>query len=273
MFARSSLLPRRTLAAGAAALMAISLGSLTADSASAVPARQAPGPIHAGNTFGWYGHGGLVYDETFVGPLNHRRWHVEGPGAVRTQHGMLTLNTAKAGSVSATLRGTGHRTGRWEIRLRSRQYSRSHAAYEVRTELVPAAARPQNCGARNIALNSYKLGGNRAHHYIRSLPNRQYSTHTGVNLGTDRWHTFAVELTGRRISWFVDAHVVSTERRPEAMSRLPYTVQFTMVAEPGKRMNRSRMQMDWLRYFTLRKPNSRSVEAPLPSTATYAEAC
>ena len=42
-------------------------------------AREAPGPIHAGNTFGWYGHGGLVYDETFVGPLA-KRWQRRGPG-------------------------------------------------------------------------------------------------------------------------------------------------------------------------------------------------
>ena len=256
---------RRLTVLGTAATLAFSVAA----PASRAHHAQPPGPVNAQTTFDW---GRPLWQDDFVGGRKHI-WRVAGPGAVRNQHGMLTLNTAKAGSVSATLRGTGHRTGRWEIRLRSRQYSRSHAAYEVRTELVPAAARPQNCGARNIALNSYKLGGNRAHHYIRSLPNRQYSTHTGVNLGTDRWHTFAVELTGRRISWFVDAHVVSTERRPEAMSRLPYTVQFTMVAEPGKRMNRSRMQMDWLRYFTLRKPNSRSVEAPLPSTATYAEAC
>jgi hypothetical protein len=38
-------------------------------------------------------------------------------------------------------------------------------------------------------------------------------------------------------------------------------------------MNPSRMQMDWLRYFTLRKPNSRSVEAPLPRSGSYADAC
>ena len=92
-------LPRRFAAAGAALLMAVSLGSASGP-ASASHTHGAPGPIHAGNTFGWYGHGGLVYDETFVGPLN-QRWRVEGPGQVRTQHGMLTLNTANKGRVSA----------------------------------------------------------------------------------------------------------------------------------------------------------------------------
>ena len=69
-----------------------------------------------------------MYDETFVGPLNHRRWHVEGPGAVRTQHGMLTLNTANKGTVSAQMTIPGRAYGRWETRLRQRQYGhRVHA--------------------------------------------------------------------------------------------------------------------------------------------------
>src|SRR3954467_15038178 len=124
MFHRSSTLPRRALALGTAGLLALSLGSpgggtaqaTRPHAASATVARQSPGPIHAGNTFGWYGHGGLVYDETFVGPLNHKRWRVEGPGAVRTQHGMLTLNTANQGSVSAQMTIPGRAYGRWETR-------------------------------------------------------------------------------------------------------------------------------------------------------------
>jgi hypothetical protein len=46
-----------------------------------------------------------------------------------------------------------------------------------------------------------------------------------------------------------------------------------MLAKPGARMNPSRMQMDWLRYFTLRKPNSKPVKAPAPRTRSYADAC
>src|SRR6187549_1031019 len=154
MFVRSLTLPRRALVAGTAALMALSLGSLggTAanasrpDAASGTSAREAPGPIHAGNTFGWYGHGGLVYDETFVGPLNHRRWRVEGPGAVRTQHGMLTLNTANKGTVSAQMTIPGRAYGRWETRLRQRQYGHKFTPYRVLTELVPATKEGEGCG-------------------------------------------------------------------------------------------------------------------------------
>jgi hypothetical protein len=65
----------------------------------------APGPIHAGNTFGWYQHG--VFRQEFIGP-KPGFWKKKGRGVVRTQNGMLTLMSTKRGSVSATLDLKGH---------------------------------------------------------------------------------------------------------------------------------------------------------------------
>ena len=255
---------RLTVLGGSAALV---LG-LAAPS-EAHHAGSAPGPVNAQTTYGW---GKPQWQDDFVGPLK-KIWRKRGTGIVRNQHGMLTLNTDTQGSVSATLTKPGHETGRWEIRLRSRHYEGGHTPYKVRTELIPAGARDQHCGARNVALESYALGGSRAHLYIRNLPDLSFNAHTGLNLGNDRWHTFAVEVTKKRISWFVDAHVLVSERRSAALSGVPFTVRFTMLAEKGKRMNRGRMQMDWLRYFTLDKPNKKSVDAPQAQKSTYADAC
>ncbi|MGZ8737706.1 MAG: family 16 glycosylhydrolase [Nocardioides sp.] len=256
---------RRVSALGAAAALTLTLAPATqADHA------RPPGPVNAQTTYDW---GKPLWQDDFVGARKDF-WKVRaGTGNVRNQHGMLTLNTGKSNSTTATLTKRGHDTGRWEIRLRSRQYSTANASYKVRTELIPAGNRDQHCGAHNIALESYKLGENRAHHYIRTLPNNSFNAHNGMNLGTDRWHTFAVEVTENRISWFVDGHVLVSERRNAALSGVPLTVRFSMVAAPGKKMNVSRMQMDWLRYFTLRKPNSRSVDAPQATRKTYADAC
>ena len=82
-----------------------------------------------------------------------------------------------------------------------------------------------------------------------------------------------MEVRKRRIAWFVDAHVVRRERRPEALSGVPFTVRYSMVAEPGARMNRSRMQMDWLRYFTLERKNAQPTRAPRTTAGTYAGGC
>jgi hypothetical protein len=257
-------LHRMTALAGAAALV------LTLAPASMADHANPPGPVNAQTTYDW---GKPQWQDDFVGPRKSI-WRVRaGTGNVRNQHGMLTLNTGSRRTTSATLTKPGHDTGRWEIRLRSRWYEGSHTPYKVRTELIPAGSREQNCGARNVALNSYTLGGNRAHSYIRTLPNRSFNDHTGLNLGKDMWHTFAIEVTKKRISWFVDGHVMMSERREAALSGVPFTVRFSMVAQPGKRMNQSRMQMDWLRYFTLEKPNSKSVDAPQGRRTTYADAC
>jgi len=67
--------------------------------------------------------------------------------------------------------------------------------------------------------------------------------------------------------------VLATERRSAALLGVPLTVRFMMKAEPGARTNQSRMQMDWLRYYTLRKPNKRSIEAPQARLGTHADAC
>lgn len=259
---------RRRLAA--AVLTAGLVVTLTPGGSSADHTGAEPGPVHAGNTFGWYRHGVTRYE--FKGGLGDH-WKRSGRGSVRTQHGMLTLNTARRGTVTATLDRPGHSTGRWEIRLRQRRYETAHTDYRVLTELIPAGTRDQHCGGRDIALHSFRMGTNRAKFYIHTLPDNSFRAFKGMNLGNEQWHTFAVEVTERRISWFVDAHVVRTERRKAALSGVPLTVRFTMRAVPGKRMNKSRMQMDWLRYWKANSPNKRSTKAPATTLVKYNQAC
>lgn len=261
---------RLTVLGGAAALALTLVPAAGPPPALADHAGHAPGPVNAQSTFKW---GRPQWQDDFEGAKTKSFWRIAGRGNVQNQHGMLTLNTATSGSTSATLERAGHATGRWEIRLRSRRYSTRAANYRVMTELIPASTRRQRCGARKLALESYRLGGRRAKFRIRSLPDRQYTAGKRLNVGDDRWHTFAVEVTPKRISWFVDAHVLVSERRPKALSGVPFTVRFTMDARRGARMNKSRMQMDWLRYFNLDRPNQRSVSAPRAKRGTYGGAC
>lgn len=228
-----------------------------------------PGPIHAGNTFGWYP---VAKRYEFVGPLGSA-WKKRGKGTVHNKNGMLTLETGTSGDLSTTLAAPGHATGRWEIRWRARKYGSGHPNYTVRTELVPAGNRKQYCGARNIALESYTLKRPRVKFSINNLPNRAFRATRGGHYSNEKWHTFAVEVTPKRISWFVDAKVIRSEKRPEALSGVPFTVRFSMDAPPRTRMNRARMQMDWLRYWTLAKPNDKSVAAPQTTEGTYKKAC
>jgi len=261
----------RLLAAGAAIAVALTL--LPAASATPPAIRRdhvaLPGPTNAQTSFNW---GKPQWQDDFVGPLKSI-WKVKGSGVVQNQVGMLTLNTSNKGSVSATLTRHAHRTGRWEIRLRQRRYATAHANYRVITELIPAGDRKQYCGAKNVSLESFRLGRNSARFYLRNRPDVQFTARRRVDLGTDRWHTFAVEVKPKRISWIVDTHVVAQERREEALSGTLFTVRFKMKAVQGARMNPSRMQMDWLRYFTLERKNRPALQGPRAKKGTYRKAC
>jgi hypothetical protein len=262
---------RRLLSALAPATVAaaVALGLATAVPADA-HREQPPGPVNAGNTYKW---GPIATRYEWEDGFDRADWRVRGPGLVREQHGMLTLNTAGHGTVSATERTRGHAVGRWETRLRSAQLESGHHRYRVLTELVPAGDRAQRCGGKDVALASYTPRGRRATHYVRSLPDHAYVTSKRIGLHDNQWHTFAVEITHRRISWFVDAHVVSSERRRDAFTHTPFAVRFTMQGAGAGRMDRSRMQMDWLRYWTLKRPDARSTAAHRLHRTTYRHAC
>lgn len=64
-----------------------------------------------------------------------------------------------------------------------------------------------------------------------------------------------------------------TERRPEARTGATYAVRLRLVGTPGAPMNPGRMQMDWVRYHPLTRPNAQSTEAPPASESAYAGAC
>jgi hypothetical protein len=270
--------PRRArVAALATALLATALSPLAAAGpASADHAGAEPGPVHAGNTYGWWDKGVSwreEFEQPYSGPTGSQ-WRASGSGEVVHQNGMLTLNTTTSGSLSARLGFEGSEVGRWETRLRSRQYGRGGGRYKVVAALVPAGDRDQHCGAQDIALESYRIGSSKVNLYARSLPDVAWrGSRDGMDLGRDRWHTYAVEVTRDRISWFVDAHVVQTERRPEVWSGVPLVPQFTMQAAPGRAMNVSRMQMDWIRHWSLEAPDDLSVDAPPTRPGRYGKAC
>ena len=198
----------RTLALLACVLLALPLGASRAGTATR---REIPGKTFAAYEFGWYP---IAFVDHFVDPLGDA-WEVEGPGSVQTQNGMLTIVSSGDETTGATLRGESHATGRWEIRLRARRYEALHTDFTVAAELVPAGNQGYDCGARNIGFASFRPTGHRARLHIRNLPDRSFGRQLrAMNLRNDYWHTYGVEVTPNRISWFVDGDVRATERRP-----------------------------------------------------------
>ena len=94
-----------------------------------------------------------------------------------------------------------------------------------------------------------------------------------MNLTNNYWHTYGVQVTPKRIAWFVDGVARTVENRPEAISGIPLTLRQQLQPVPGETMNRSRLQVDTVRYFTLKTPSKKPVRGGLPDAGTYADAC
>jgi len=136
---------------------------------------------------------------------------------------------------------------------------------------VPTKA--SHCGGGGLVLSDYALNGRRARVHVRNLPRHDFTTAKRMALRDNEFHTFAVEVTRHHISWFVDTKVIRTEKRPEARTGAAYNVRFRLQAARGKAMRQGRMQMDWVRYYTLERKNAKSIKAPALHHTSYAGAC
>jgi len=265
---RPSLLRLAALITGGAAVVALAVAPSTLGAArSGERVELASYPTNAGKIYRW---GNAQWSDDFIGPVK-KMWAQNKPGLIDDQHGMLTLNgTGHSGTVAATLTGHGRTVGRWEARVRAEQYSRGHTPFKVVWELIPTGA--YHCGARSIVLASYPLGGSRAHMAVHN-GRSQFTAAKKRDLSAGPFHTYAVEVTKSHVSWFVDTHVIRTERRPQALSGAELKVRFRLVAQGGHRMDPGRMQMDWVRYYSLQRKNARSIDAPAMQRSSYAAAC
>jgi hypothetical protein len=238
-----------------------------------------PGPINASNTYGWYPkkwqyHWNEIED--------FQRWQVAASGTTWAymRWGMIVLDSAhdrflfpSRGSVKATLGRRGERYGRWEVRLRAPRWYADGRDYQVFAELVPSDPKKRRCGSRNIAFASFPAGGSQVKVFARNEGKQWTFTKRGMKLDRYSWHTYAVEVTPRRISWFIDAHVVATLRNRQAVSDVRLTPRLRLRGAPGVDMDRARIGVDWLRFFTLDSPNDLPVRAPAPTVRAYRRGC
>jgi hypothetical protein len=217
--------------------------------------------------------GGCAPGEATKSPPLSKDWNVNAPNLVEDKWGQIVMRGQADGSaVTARLTGHPHRYGRWEVRLFTHQI-KTFSAYRYLVELVPANTAAYHCGAQNITVANYVQGAKRTTMSIRTLPNRQFTFSKRPNLGPWDWNTYAVEITKSHISWFVDDHVVMTERRPAALSGVAYTLRLQLVGNGHKDSTPPKMQLDWTRHFSLARPNSESIRAPQAHVSTYRGSC
>lgn len=224
----------------------------------------------ASSTFGW-GGASEVWDWERGESTAGWRDFADGTGRVGIYYGQLGIdsgpasyNTTAKGDVVAWLDGNAHSRGRWEFRMKSKQWATA-TPYQVRLELVPAGTAPASCGTTTVTMASWNG-------YTSST-----ATQLGVRSGTSTWtraplalnqanvfHTYAVEIKDTAITWFVDAKPVgrlTSTAAPGAFTTTALVPRLVLDGPAGTAMTHTRATTDWDRYFTLAKAGS-----TIPST-------
>ena len=127
--------------------------------------------------------------------------------------------------------------------MRARRYQTTNTDFVATAVLVPAGKQAYRCGTRNLALTSFHPGDKAVRFHTRTLPDHEYSAVLPVQETNEYWHTYGVEVTRKRISWFVDGVVRATERRPGALSGIRFALRLELTAIDGATMNKSRLQV------------------------------
>jgi len=270
-----------TLAGGALAIAALAVPQATARTTGAE--RQGTGfpstcigycqhPTNAAAVFKW---GTIAWRQEFETGTLGSNWQTNGTGAIGQQNGMLTIQAASdSGTVEVWPDDTGAAAtnGRWEARIRAYERSTTGTPYRFTWELVPVSG-DDSCGQNRIVLGSYVPGDKRVRGSVNTLPDNTFTYSRLRDLRSRAWHTYAVEITPDHISWFVDTKVMRTETRPAALAGVKYRPELVMEAVPDDAMRPSWFQADWVRYYTLKRPNAKSITAPAMRESTLPGAC
>jgi len=199
-------------------------------------------------------------------------WRTSQPGVIEQREGMLTIH-AGSGMDHVTVEATDQSAqyGRWEARVRAVEESTGDTPFSFVWELTPTQG--SGCDGDRIVLSQYQPGDGQALGEVQTASGDAFRYSRPLDLRSRAWHTYAVEVTPTHISWFVDTRVIRTERRTAALSGATFHPEFEIVGQPGQQMNASRMQMDWVRYYDLHRPNAQPIRAPRMWQGTVDSSC
>lgn len=183
----------------------------------------------------------------------------DGTGRAAKHNGGLVLDSQRErwgegdlGTTTATLRGNPMKYGRWEVRLRMKAFENDARDYSALVELVPDRAQDYHCGGQNITVAEVSAHGSSVKVGAKALKGaRQWTRSKRIGRVQDTSYSFAVEVSRRHISWFVDGQVIATVRSRAAVSDVPLTLRLRLQGDGQQEMNRTQMISDWERGFGL----------------------
>ena len=226
-------------------------------------------------------YGESLTTKPYRGTRMRGRWieSSDGTGRADIHNGALKLDSQREnkdgipgdrGTTRVMLRGQPAKYGRWEGRLRMKSSETNARDYRTLIELVPNSPRAYACGARTITLADLTAHGRTVRVGATSVKGRQWSRSISGLRFNNVTHHFAVEMSRRHISWFIDGKVVATLKRKAARAaipRVPMTLRYSMVGDGDREMNRTQAIADWFRGFPITTGRATRSGAPLKRSA------
>jgi hypothetical protein len=227
--------------------------------------------IHAGSTYSWYPAAIRHEFITADGARPPAAWSYAGtPTAWSDKYGTLLVEQ-HTGDVFTDWNQS-RRAGRWEVRFRSKSGTARTPAgltpYQVKVELVPDGTAPTRCAAESVLMTGYDpaTAGRTARVGVTRPGFRAMATATPVGPLFDvnswnptqdehygAWRVWAVEVGRDHISWFLDGKVIRRESRPAALIGKRLHLRLSLLSTPGAEMAPAITQLDWARYWTLKR--------------------
>lgn len=233
--------------------------------------------IHAGSTYGWWTGSVIRHEfETTGKQLSSADSPVPGPFSYagtpdNWAKKFGTLQVEQSRGDLAVSWNQARRYGRWEVRFRSKTGSTSRQVpaglppYAVKLELVPGSA-SATCAPESIVMASYaqtpgsfaSVGLDRPglHRSATATPvgplfdvktwNGTQDAHYGA------WRVWAVEVTKKSVSWFLDGRIIRRLPIKNAMRGQRLHLRMSYLSTPGAaQMDPLVTQTDWFRYYPL----------------------
>lgn len=264
----------RTRPAGRLAVPA--LAAILALLVAPIPASAAPEGPGAAVAYSW---GTPGWSDEFAGTAIGPDWAVydspghagnglRAPSQVSVADGVMTqTGTADARSAGMLLQGHDERTGRWEFRMRATQRDVGGTPYHLVLALLPVGV-AYDSGERDLDLAEADLDEDVVHLFVHHPRRKQ--AYDEVALDMTAWHTYAVEVAGDHLTWFVDGLPQATVRKRAALPTTPLAVNVQLDAYAPSGLNPGQLQLDWVRYYPLPAVGVGVPAAPEPPIGDYA---
>ena len=164
--------------------------------------------------------------------------------------GRLRARSGVKGSVWSTLQGNAYKRGRWEVRGSTTPLpGGSNRAYRVRYELVPEGTLAK-CAPSGIVIAETTKAGAPLRFGVRNAAGTTWARQVRL-ANTPGADSFAVQVTKKHITWFLNGKPVGTVRAKAALPKGPLTMRISMVDNNGAEMKSTKSTVDWARAFPL----------------------